>query len=78
MDSHQEMIQALRGDGPTQTCLLDRDKCLKALLRAREGYASEEITGLPVLPQWRERTLALIDDALQTVSVVEPQHKGQK
>jgi len=38
---------------------------LRAALRlAREGYASEAITGLPVLPQWRERTMAQIDEAL--------------
>jgi hypothetical protein len=38
---------------------------LRAVLRvAREGYASEAATGLPVLPQWRERTVALIDGAL--------------
>jgi hypothetical protein len=65
MDAHDEMIYALRGDEPTQADLLDREKCLKALLRAREGYACEELTGLPVLPQWRERTLAMIDEALQ-------------
>jgi hypothetical protein len=43
----------------------ERARCAAALRTAREGYASEEITGLPVLPQWRERTLALIDEALQ-------------
>ena len=35
-----------------------------ALRIAREGYASEAITGLPVIAAWRERTIALIDDAL--------------
>lgn len=40
------------------------NKLRTALRVAREGYASEEITGLPVLPQWRERTMALIDTAL--------------
>jgi len=35
-----------------------------ALRIAREGYASEAATGLPVLPQWRERTVAVIDAAL--------------
>ena len=41
-----------------------RKACETALRVAREGYASEAITGLPVLPQWRERTIALIDEAL--------------
>lgn len=39
-------------------------KLRTALRIAREGYASEAATGLPVLPQWRERTVALIDAAL--------------
>lgn len=40
-------------------------KAMVAALRmAREGYASEEITGLPVTPQWRARVLAMIDAAM--------------
>jgi len=41
-----------------------RDRYSTALRIAREGYASEAATGLPVLPQWRERAIALIDEAL--------------
>ncbi|MFO0451042.1 MAG: hypothetical protein ACK52I_20695 [Pseudomonadota bacterium] len=36
-----------------------------ALRIAREGYTSEAATGQPVLPQWRERTVALIDAGLK-------------
>jgi hypothetical protein len=39
----------------------ERDAARTALRIAREGYASEEVTGLPVLPQWRARVLAMID-----------------
>ncbi len=42
-----------------------RSQYVTALRLAREGYASEAATGLPVLPQWRERVMALIDDALK-------------
>ena len=43
----------------------ERTRSLTALRIAREGYAAEEVTGLPVLPQWRERAIALIDEALK-------------
>ena len=43
----------------------ERNALRKALRLAREGYASEAATCLPVLPQWRERTMALIDEALK-------------
>ena len=36
-----------------------------ALRIAREGYTSEAATGQPVLPQWRERTVALIEAGLK-------------
>ena len=42
----------------------DRIRFRTALRIAREGYASEAATGLPVLPQWREHAIALIDEAL--------------
>jgi len=42
----------------------ERERYETALRIAREGYASEAVTGLPVLPKWRERTMALIDGAL--------------
>lgn len=48
-----------------QAVALERDRYRTALRLAREGYASEAATGLPVLPQWRERVLALIDEALK-------------
>lgn len=48
-----------------QAVALERDRYRTALRLAREGYASEEATGLPVLPEWRERVLALIDEALK-------------
>ena len=48
-----------------QAVALERDRYRTALRLAREGYASEAATGLPVLPEWRERVLALIDDALR-------------
>ena len=41
-----------------------RSQYVTALRLAREGYAAEEATGLPVLPQWRERVMALLDAAL--------------
>jgi hypothetical protein len=44
-------------------------KLRAALLIARDGYASEAITRRPVLEQWRERTMALIDEALKTETV---------
>jgi C4-dicarboxylate-specific signal transduction histidine kinase len=44
--------------------LRDREKLCAALGLAREGYASEAITGLPVQPVWRERTMGRIDEAL--------------
>ena len=49
----------------TERVIAERDALRKALRLAREGYASEAATGLPVLPQWRERTMALIDEALK-------------
>lgn len=42
----------------------ENERLRTALRVAREGYASEALTGLPVLPQWRERTVALIDAAI--------------
>ena len=44
---------------------VDRIRFRTALRIAREGYASEAATGLPVLPQWRERVIALIDEAMR-------------
>lgn len=41
------------------------NKLRNALLVAREGYVSEGITGLPVLPHWRDSTMAVIDAALR-------------
>jgi len=38
-----------------------------ALVRARDGYLSEAATGLPVLPQWRDETLRIIESALHNV-----------
>ena len=64
-------IERLRGIVPEVLERLNDDLCaenklLRAALRiAREGYASEEITGLPVTPVWRDRTVALIDEALK-------------
>ena len=43
----------------------DRARCATALRLAREGYASEAATGLPVLPQWRDRVLKMLDEALR-------------
>lgn len=42
-----------------------RKRCETALRLAREGYSSEAATGLPVLPQWRERVLKMLDKALR-------------
>jgi hypothetical protein len=51
---------------------------LRAALRiAREGYASEAATGLPALPQWRESTIALIDDALDAAKAPEAPHSDK-
>ena len=44
----------------------ERERFVTALRLAREGYASEAATGLPVLAQWRDRTLALIDAAIRS------------
>ena len=44
----------------------ERERFITALRLAREGYASEAVTGLPVLAQWRDRTLALIDAAIRS------------
>lgn len=49
----------------TERVIAERNALRKALRLAREGYASEAATCLPVLPQWRERTMALIDEALK-------------
>lgn len=52
--------------------LEERERYATALRTAREGYASEAATGLPVLPQWRDRAIALIDEALRTNVAIEP------
>ena len=44
----------------------ERERCATALRLAREGYAAEEATGLPVLPQWRARVVAMLDDAIRS------------
>lgn len=76
-------VERLRGIVPEVMERLNDELCaenerLRAALRiAREGYASEAITGLPVLPQWRERTMALIDDALGPNVGIEPPRSGR-
>ena len=54
------------------TQIAERARYRTALRIAREGYASEAATGLPVLPQWRERVIALIDEALEADAQSKP------
>ena len=66
-DAHRRQIvladEVLRLRGLYEMAVRGRSEMRTALRLAREGYASEAATGLPVLPQWRERTVALIDEA---------------
>ena len=40
------------------------DRLRAAVVVARDGYVSERATGLPVLETWRERTIEMLDKAL--------------
>lgn len=51
---------------------VDAERRKTALRIAREGYAGERATGLPVLEEWRERTIAIIDAAMN-----QPKESGQ-
>jgi|JI10StandDraft_1071094.scaffolds.fasta_scaffold1587074_2 hypothetical protein len=66
-DAHRRQIvladEVLRLRGLYEMAVRGRAEMRTALRLARDGYASEAATGLPVLPQWRERTVALIDEA---------------
>jgi hypothetical protein len=39
-----------------------------ALVRAREGFISARATGQPILPEWNDKTLQIIDAALAVSS----------
>ncbi len=49
----------------------------RALVRAKDGYISENATGLPVLPLWRSETLHLLTEAIQAISAHPPAHPAQ-
>ena len=68
-DAHRRQIvladEVLRLRGLYEMAVRGRSEMRTALRLAREGYASEAAAGQPVLPQWRERTVALIEEGLK-------------
>lgn len=52
--------------------IADRARYRAALRIARERFASEAATWSPVPPQWRERVIELIDEALHAAAPSNP------
>ena len=48
-----------------QAAASERTRLRAAVVTARDGYISERATSKPVLESWRERTLEMLDGALE-------------
>lgn len=55
-----------------------RNPVLGALVLARDGYASEAATGLPVLEAWREQTVRKLNVAIDAMQRLRQQQRGIK